>query len=403
MHGRGLFLVAAMAVTGMTWSRAAIDYRGINLSAADFGYYSATDGSQNQFPGIYGTDYVYPDDSYFDYFHDLGMNTFRIPFRWERIQPTLGGALDPDELARLRHVVDYAASLGANVILDVHNYAHYSTSSGIYQLGTPELPDADLADLWSRLGTTFAGDSNVIFDLMNEPSDVTLTTEEVVSFTNSALSAIRTAGATNLVLVEGNGYSGGHSWEQNWYGTPNSVAMLNVVDPGNNMAFEVHQYVDNNPGDNADYSGTTENVESATIAADKLAGFTDWLRTNNLRGFLGELGTPASDLGIQAMFNGINFVENNADVWEGWTLWSGGPWWDASDGSARYFLSLNPELDSNGNIIGNAPQIDALAPFLNPVPEPETWLLCAMAGALFLLRRRRPTAARSARRKSAGN
>jgi len=393
-----------MAVLGMARSHAEIDYRGVNLSAADFGYYSPTDATANHLPGVYGTDYAYPNDSYFDYFHGLGMNTFRIPFRWERIQPALDGALDPTELARLRHVVDYAASLGANVILDVHNYARYSASPEMKMLGTPALTDADFANLWTQLGANFAGDGNVIFDLMNEPSDVT--TETVVSFTNSALSAIRSAGATNLVLVEGNGYSGGHSWEQNWYGTPNSIAMLNVVDPGHNMAFEVHQYVDNNPGVDSDYSGTTDNVESATIAADKLMGFTDWLRSNNLRGFLGELGTPASELGVEAMYNGVNFVENNADVWMGWTLWSGGPWWDAPDGSSRYLLSLNPVVDSEGNIVGNAPQIDALSQFLNPVPEPSTWLLCAVGGLVFLLRWRNlapSTVAPSARRKSGGN
>jgi endoglucanase len=355
-------------------ARAEIDYRGINLSAAAFGHVSDTDASANQLPGVYGTDYLYPSDADFDYFHGLGMNTFRIPFRWERIQPTLGGALDTDELGRLRHAVDYAASLGASVVLDVHNYGRYSTSSGIQTLGDT-LTDADFSNLWSQLGAAFAGDANVIFDLMNEPHD--MATETVVSFTNSALSAIRAAGATNLALVEGNGYSGGHSWEQTWYGTSNSDAMLNVVDPGHNMAFEVHQYVDDNPGTDNDYSGTTDNVESATIAAEKLVGFTDWLRANGLRGFLGELGTPASDLGVQAMFNGVDFVEQNADVWMGWTLWSGGPWWDDPDTGKRYILSLNPLSDGS-----EAPQLAALEPFL-AVPEPATWALLAMGGLLL--------------------
>jgi endoglucanase len=364
------FLLVALFVSA-GFAHAEIDYRGVNLSAAAFGHYSDTDASANHIPGVYNTDYVYPDDSYFDYFHSLGMNTFRIPFRWERIQPTLGGALDTDELARLQHVVDYAASLGSSVILDVHNYGRYITPTEVKVLGS-SLGDSDLADLWSRLGTAFGEDQNVIFDLMNEPHD--MTTETVVSFTNSALSAIRAAGATNLALVEGNGYSGGHSWEQDWYGTPNSTAMLSISDPGHNMAFEVHQYVDDNPGTDADYSGTTENVESATIVPEKLAGFTDWLRVNGLRGFLGELGTPAFDLGVQAMFNGVNFVENNADVWMGWTLWSGGPWWDGADDTQRYILSVNPLSDDS-----TAPQLAALEPFL-AVPEPETWALLAAGG-----------------------
>jgi len=116
-------------------AHAEIDYRGVNLSAAAFGHYSDTDASANHLPGVYNTDYVYPADSYFDYFHSLGMNTFRIPFRWERIQPTLDGALDMDELARLEHVVDYVTGFGGNVILDVHNYARYSAADGMHILG----------------------------------------------------------------------------------------------------------------------------------------------------------------------------------------------------------------------------------------------------------------------------
>jgi endoglucanase len=377
-----LLALAACAIN----ARAEIEYRGINLSAAAFGHYSDTDPAMNNLPGVYGIDYKYPDPGYFDYFHDLGMNTFRIPFRWERIQPTPGGALNLVELALLEATVNYATNLGANVVLDLHNYGRFITSTDVKVLGTPELPNTDLADLWTKLGTEFANREGVIFGLMNEPHD--MTTENVVDFTNLALTAIRGTGANNLVLVEGNGFSGGHSWLDNWYGTSNATAMLGIAADAN-LAFEVHQYVDNNPGTDADYSGTTDNVESPTIAAEKLVGFTDWLRANNLRGFLGEIGTPDSPLGTQAMFNGINFVENNADVWLGWTLWSGGPWWDNGDDD-RYLLSLNPYEDGTP-----AAQIFALEPFLNSVPEPATWSLCALGGGILLASRRfhrkRPT------------
>jgi len=381
----GLLIGACLPV------RAGIDYRGVNLSAAAFGHYSDSDAASNHLPGVYGTDYIYPDTSYFDYYHDLGMNTFRIPFRWERIQPTLGGALDTDELARLEHVVDYVAGFGGNVILDVHNYARYSASDGMHIVGV-DLANSTFSDLWTRLATTFGNRDGVIFGLMNEPHidpPISLSTERVVSFTNDALTAIRATGATNLVLVQGNGYSGGHSWEQGWYGTPNSVAMLDVVDPGHNMAFEVHQYVDNNEDPatdgedfDTDYSGTTDNVESATVAADKLVGFTNWLRTNNLRGFLGEIGTPPSDLGVQAMYNGVNFVETNSDVWLGWAVWAGGPWWDDPGVNKHYHLSVNPYPGMDGDM---APQLAVLEPFLNPVPEPAPLGLLTLAGAAALV------------------
>lgn len=361
-------------------ARGDIAYRGVNLSAAEFGHFSDFDPAPNNLPGTYGADYLYAPDSYFDYFHGLGMNTFRIPFRWERIQPTLDAPLDPAELARLQHVVDYATGLGANVILDVHNYGRYITPTEIKILGTPELTNANFSNLWTQLAATFGSNGQVIFGLMNEPHD--MASETVVSFTNDALAAIRGTGATNLALVQGNGYSGGHSWLQDWYGTPNATAMLGIVDPGNNLAFEVHQYVDNNEDFGTDYSGLTDNVESATIAAEKLAGFTDWLRANNRRGFLGEIGTPESAIGVEAMANGIGFVEGNADVWMGWALWAGGPWWDADDGSSRYHLSVNPRTDG-----GPAPQLAVLEPYLNPVPEPATWLLMLGGGLFFGLRR----------------
>lgn len=351
---------------------AEIEYRGVNFSAAEFGYFGL--GSpDNQLPGTYGTDYLYADESYFDYFHGVGMNTFRIPFRWERIQQSLNGALDSAELSRLTSVVDFATSRGANVILDVHNYARYGTAS----LGTPMM-DAAFADLWTRLAGEFGSRDGVIFGLMNEPFD--LATEQVVDFSNLALGAIRNTGATNLVLVQGNGYSGGHSWAQDWYGTPNAEAMSSIVDPGNNFAFEVHQYVDNNPGVDSDYSGTTDQVESATIAAEKLAGFTDWLRDGGYRGFLGEFGTPASALGVEAMSNGISFVEENSDVWSGWALWAGGPWWDDPENGDRYLLSVNPLADGS-----MAPQLAILGEFLVPVPEPKTWVLLVVAGCAALL------------------
>ena len=51
-------------------------------------------------PGTYNTNYTYPTGAEVDYFMSKGMNTFRIPFRWERLQQSAGAAFDRHECCR---------------------------------------------------------------------------------------------------------------------------------------------------------------------------------------------------------------------------------------------------------------------------------------------------------------
>ena len=74
-----------------------------------------------------------------------------------------------------------------------------------------------------------------------------------------AIAAIRKTGATNLILVPGNAWSGAHSWLQNWYGTPNATEMIKIEDPINNFSYELHQYYD------SDFSGTKPECKDPKI------------------------------------------------------------------------------------------------------------------------------------------
>lgn len=60
-----------------------------------------------------------------DYFASKGMNIFRIPFKWERLQPTLGQALDDTYSGQLDSIVTYATGKGVYIILDVHKYDRF--------------------------------------------------------------------------------------------------------------------------------------------------------------------------------------------------------------------------------------------------------------------------------------
>gem|GEM_PF-1368037 len=264
---------------------------------------------------------MYPDAAYAQgytspsYFLNKGMNTFRLPFRWERLQPKRNAAFDAAEMARLTTTVNHLTASGATVLLDPHNYARYGTDL----IGSAAVPAADFADLWSRLSTAFQANPRVIFGLMNEPHD--MPTEQWVTAANGAIAAIRKAGASNLILVPGNGWTGASSWTQNWYGTTNATAMLNIKDPGNNFAFEAHQYLDPDGG------GNSPTCVSATVGSERLAGFTAWLRANHVRGLIGEFGTGSDPTCLAALDDMLKHVEANQDVYLGWTYWAGGPWW----------------------------------------------------------------------------
>jgi len=314
-----------------------VPYRGVNLASAEF----ATDPWGNgTFPGTYNTDYIYPSVSEADYFIAKGMNTFRVPFRWERLQRTLNGAFDSTESSRLATTVNGLTAKGAYVIIDPHNYGRYFTNT----IGSGSVTNANFADFWTKLANLYKSNSKVIFAVMNEPHD--MSTETWVSSANAAIAAIRATGATQLILVQGNGWSGAHSWNQTWYGTANAVAMKSISDPGRNYAFEVHQYLD------SDFSGATGSCQSTTIGSEKLQNFTDWLKANGYKGFVSEFGGGRNTTCYSAISNEVAHIMNNSSVYLGWTYWSAGPWW------GEYELTLEP----SGSV--DRPQMASLTPYL---------------------------------------
>lgn len=326
---RCLILLAFLAPNIST----ALEYRGVNLSVAEFG--------QQNLPGTFGTDYRYPTVEELDYFTSKGMNTFRLPFRWERLQREQFANLFTEELARIHTFVDEATLRGAKVILDPHNFSRYY---GLL-VGGATVPTSAFSDFWEKLANEFKSNPDVIFGLVNEPSN--MPTELWLQNANSAIAAIRQTGANNLILVPGNGWSGAHSWYLDYYGTPNSIVMLGVVDPLDNFAIEVHQYLDQ------DSSGTSSTCISDTIGSERLMAFTQWLIDNNLKGFLGELGGGSNQTCLNAITDMLSYLQEHNDVWQGWAYWAAGPWW------GNYFTSIEPAADGS-----DKPQMDILEPFL---------------------------------------
>ena len=294
-----------------------VQYTGVNIAGGDF--------AVETMPGTYGLDYAYPDTDTIAYFAAKGMNIIRVPVRWERIQHQLNGDLDDQEMGRLDAVVAFAGSKGMRVILDVHNYATYNGAV----IGTRGLPTAALGQLWRRIAERYKDNDTVIFGLMNEPND--LRTETWLQAANSAIAEIRRTGAKNFILVPGNGWSSARSWVDGNYGAPNGEVMLKVEDPANNFAYEVHQYF------NSDFTGTSADCQSADIGISTLTPVTEWAQQHHQRLFLGELGVGAGRTCLDALDRVMHFMNENNDVWLGWTYWAGGALWPND-----YFTSIQP-------------------------------------------------------------
>jgi endoglucanase len=126
-----------------------------------------------------------------------------------------------------------------------------------------------------------------------------------------------------------------------------SSAFVHVEKEPHPYAFEVHQYLD------GDSSGQSDTCVSNTIGSERLQGFTSWLKANNKRGFLGELGGGRNNTCYAALDDMVAHLQKNGDVWLGWTYWAAGPWW------GDYIYTLEP---SNGQ---DRPQ---LAPLLKHLP-----------------------------------
>lgn len=278
---------------------------GVNLAGAEFG----------KVPGVFGTDYIYPTEKDVAYFVNRRMRLIRIPFRWERLQPSLGAPFDPAERKRLGDAVAAVTRLGATAIVSPHNYARYA--GGV--IGSPEVPSAAFANFWAGLAGMFKDNPGVMLGLMNEPHD--MPTEQWRDAANEAIAAIRAQGATNMILVPGNAWTGGHSWLAPDYGVPNGVAMRQIRDPGQNFMYEIHQYLDET------YAGSNPVCRTDDVGKKVLAGVTAWLREVKGRAILGEFGSGEDENCLRQLDALLRHLDENRDVWAGWAYWAAGPWW----------------------------------------------------------------------------
>lgn len=280
-------------------------YRGVNLSAGEFSWIG--------WPGTFGKDYSYPTAAEFNYFKSRGLNLLRVPFRWERLQPTLNGPLDAGELARLDAVVGYGSSRGMYIIIEPHNFARYRLAGNDYLIGSPQVPNAAYADFWRKLAQHYANEPFLYYNIMNEPHD---TGGLWPAAAQSAVNAIRTVDNNHWLLVPGDCWTGAWTWRD-------CNESLNITDPQDKIIYEAHQYFDDDGSGtyNESYEGEGANPNTGV---DRLQPFIAWLQEHDFKGFLGEYGVPGDDPRWLTVTD--NMLTRLDQVGMGATYWMAGPW-----------------------------------------------------------------------------
>jgi len=349
-------------------------FRGTTIAGMESGFNGA--GTQHvclQAGGpVAGTDYPAQDTRLVDYYSAKGVSMLRPLFAWECMQPVLNGTIPGAAVGNYKAyfdaykmMVDYATNTkGMNVIIEPWEAASDNSIGGAMWngdlVGSAAVPRSAFADFWSRMAAIFKDNPRVSYGLMSEPNH--MSTASWFASAQAAITAIRTTGSTQRIYVPGNAYTAAATWTTaNSYGgdavsnaegwlNANGVGMPLSDDPLNNIALEVHTYVDCYQG------GLYDEITSNTAAREQLDVAVQWARPRGYPVYLGEIGMYAGNAPVNnpdpgcavptgtaagAWADFINYADANTDTLIGFTWWAGGypGWWD--DVHAAHF-SITP-------------------------------------------------------------
>lgn len=312
---------------------------GVNLSGAEFG---------SNVPGSYEQDYSYPLVTDLDYVKSKGWTLVRLPFLWNRLQPTLNGDLDPVELKRLTDFVDAAGTKGIDILLDVHNFGRRRVNGQDVIIGAPDVPASSFADFWGKLAEVFKSKTNIWgYGMMNEPHDMLVDVPWLV-IAQQTINKIRTIDTKTTIVVAGDSFSSSSRWNTA------SDNLKTITDPSNNLIFEAHTYFDEN---SSGAYAKTYDLEKATptIGVERLAPFVNWLKVNNKKGFVGEYGIPDNDpRWLVTLDNALNYLKSNCI---NGTYWSAGPRWGSDKLAVQPINGVDrPQMQVLKNYIATDPK-----------------------------------------------
>lgn len=339
--------VDAGSVSGGTPATQTV-YRHVHLNGPEYGLSNPTGAtqsfSQNNL-GTYNTDFHYESQASLTYFASRGVKSVKVPIRWERITPVLGGPLESVELGRLTSFLDRCETAGLKAVVDIHNYGVYywddpavsGTQGSRRAVGSAEVTVAHFSDMWSRLATAIKNHPAIVgggaYAIMAEPQSAGgLTRATWQSASQAAVTAIRGVDTATQIHVAGWDYSVCENWA-----TVNGSPWIN--DPNDNFKYEAHHYWDddNSGGYSRTYAqelALAQNNYTAGSYTDaftnkvitELNEFNTWLTDNSVEGIVGEFGWPASE--SPALWNALaeTYLTRCDTIRMDTAFWSAGEW-----------------------------------------------------------------------------
>ncbi|HVY06906.1 MAG TPA: cellulase family glycosylhydrolase [Burkholderiales bacterium] len=283
---------------------------GINMAGAEFG---------KNVPGREGADYRFPSGRQIEYFARLGFKSMRLPVRWERLQPELGGDLDERYLIGIVNFLNEAARNDMTVIVDLHNYARYNNQV----IGSEGVSAFAFQNVWQRIALALNGHRALLgYGLMNEPNRTGGLWHRVAQ---SGVDGIRSVDRVHRIYVSGEQFSSASSW-------PKVNPQPFVNDPVKLEVYEGHIYFD--ADSSGRYASPEPPADPAQLVDARLRPFMQWLAEYNKQGIIGEWGVPSDDARWFPVAQ--RMVEFSRENCLPTFIWAGGTW------SPGYKLSLEP-------------------------------------------------------------
>jgi len=331
-------LLWAFAYLPLQAQKSPIQY-GINMCGGEFG--------ENHLPGTLNLHYSYPTNTEIDYFYKKGFRLIDLPFKWERVQRSLGGQLDNAEMGEIKRIVAHCQNLGIGVILSMHNFGRYNMGGKEFIIGGSRVSKDHLGDFWRKMAIEMRHYKNIYaYDIMNEPHH--MGSFKWFETAQTVINAIRQEDAYHQIMIAGDNYARIEQWVQY------SDVLKDLKDPSGKIIYDAHCYFD------IDYSGRykmgyDDNGIDEYIGVRRAKPFIDWLKANNKKGFIGEFGVPDNDTRwLKALDVFMRYISESGISGN---YWAGGHMWDSD-----YTLALTPKKGKD------RPQMSVMSKYTNVRP-----------------------------------